>query len=241
MKPKIYAMIPARIGSQRLKFKNLALLNNKPIIYYAINAAKQSKCFDKIFINSDDKIFSNISKRYGVNFYLRPKKLGSSNTRSDDVVNDFIKKFPDLDILVWVNSIAPLQSGNEIKKIVNFYVKKKIDSLITVEEKNIHCNYNNKPLNYNIKSKFAKTQDLKKIQIFVYSIMMWRKEKFTKAYKKRKSAILSGKTFFYPLENSNPIIVKTLDDLKLAEYFIKSKSKKFLLKYDKVLKYKNFI
>ena len=50
MKDKIYAMIPARIGSQRLKFKNLALLNNKPIIYYAINAAKQSKCFDKIFI-----------------------------------------------------------------------------------------------------------------------------------------------------------------------------------------------
>ena len=42
---KIVAMIPARIGSERLKKKNLALLNKKPLIYYAINAAKKSKIF----------------------------------------------------------------------------------------------------------------------------------------------------------------------------------------------------
>ena len=52
MRQKICAMIPARIGSQRLKYKNLALINNKPMIYYAIKAAKKSQCFDKIFINS---------------------------------------------------------------------------------------------------------------------------------------------------------------------------------------------
>ena len=28
---KIVAMIPARIGSERLKYKNLALLNGKPL------------------------------------------------------------------------------------------------------------------------------------------------------------------------------------------------------------------
>ena len=57
MKPIIYAMIPARMGSQRLKLKNLALLNVKPLIYYAIESAKVSKIFDKIFINSDDNLF----------------------------------------------------------------------------------------------------------------------------------------------------------------------------------------
>jgi CMP-N-acetylneuraminic acid synthetase len=35
-KPKIYAMIPARIGSTRFKMKNLALLIGKPMIAYAI-------------------------------------------------------------------------------------------------------------------------------------------------------------------------------------------------------------
>jgi CMP-N-acetylneuraminic acid synthetase len=236
MKPIIYAMIPARMGSQRLKLKNLALLNGKPLIYYAIESAKVSKIFDKIFINSDDNLFSKIAKRYGVRFYKRDKKLGSSSAKSDSVVNDFIKKFPEADIIVWVNSIAPLQTGKEINKIVNFFVKSKRDSLITVENKKTHCNYNNRALNYLKKSKFAKTQDLKSIQIFVYSLMMWKKKVFTKQYKKNKSAILCGKTYFYPIKAPSTVIVKTIDDLKLADFIIKSSAKKFKLKYDKIKK-----
>ena len=34
-------MIPARIGSQRLKKKNLALINKKPLIEYVIQSAKK--------------------------------------------------------------------------------------------------------------------------------------------------------------------------------------------------------
>ena len=91
-------------------------------MYYAIHAAKKSKIFDKIYINSDDKIFRKVAKKYNVEFYLRPKKLGSSNTKSDDIVFDFLNNF-DCDILVWVNSIAPLQTSDEIKKVVNFLKK----------------------------------------------------------------------------------------------------------------------
>ena len=50
----IIAMIPARMGSTRLTMKNLALLNGKPLIYYAINAAKDSEVFKRIVINSED-------------------------------------------------------------------------------------------------------------------------------------------------------------------------------------------
>ena len=238
MKQKICAMIPARIGSQRLKYKNLALINKKPMIYYAIEAAKKSGCFNKIFINSDHDIFSKIAKRYKVNFYQRVKKLGGSNIKSDSIVYDFMKNNPEFDILVWVNSIAPLQTGNEIKKVVNFFSRKTIDSLITVENKKTHCNFNNKPLNYSKNSKFSKTQDLKMIQAFVYSLMMWKRKTFMKKYKKDKNAILCGKTYFYPITNLSTIIVKKPDDLKLVDYAIKSKSKKFILKYDKIIKSK---
>jgi CMP-N,N'-diacetyllegionaminic acid synthase len=53
---KIIAMIPARIGSTRLKMKNLALLNGKPLIAYSILAAKQAGVFDRIVINSDSQM-----------------------------------------------------------------------------------------------------------------------------------------------------------------------------------------
>ena len=42
---KIIAMIPARKGSKRLKNKNLSLINGKPLIYYSVKAAKESKIF----------------------------------------------------------------------------------------------------------------------------------------------------------------------------------------------------
>ena len=50
-------MLPARRGSIRLKQKNLALLNGKPLISYVIEAAKQSGVFERIVLNSEDKIF----------------------------------------------------------------------------------------------------------------------------------------------------------------------------------------
>ena len=42
-KIKIISMIPARIGSERLKYKNLAILKGKPLISYVINASKKTK------------------------------------------------------------------------------------------------------------------------------------------------------------------------------------------------------
>ena len=39
-KNKVYAMIPARLGSTRLQMKNLALIHGKPMISYAIKDNK---------------------------------------------------------------------------------------------------------------------------------------------------------------------------------------------------------
>ena len=74
-KYKIIAMIPARIGSQRLKFKNFALIKNKPLISYAINAAKNSKIFSNVIINSDSKLFKKIADELKCDFFLRKKKI----------------------------------------------------------------------------------------------------------------------------------------------------------------------
>ena len=66
--------------------------------------------------------------------------------------------------------------------------------------------------------------------------MMWKRKAFMKKYNKDKNAILCGKTHFYPVKNLSTIIIKNFEDLKLADYVMKSKLKKFALKYDKLLK-----
>ncbi len=50
---KILAFIPARIGSERVKNKNLRKLQKKPLFSYSINVAKQSKYIDAIIVSSD--------------------------------------------------------------------------------------------------------------------------------------------------------------------------------------------
>ena len=157
--PLIYSMIPARIGSTRFKKKNLAILNGKPMIAYAIEASLKSNIFDKIIVNTDDVIFKNIVEKYkNVEFYIRPKYLGGSEIKSDDVVIDFIKKHP-CDILVWQNPIAPLQDIQDIKGSVEFFLKNNLDALFTTKKEQVQAIYNNKPINFKLSDKFEQTQN----------------------------------------------------------------------------------
>lgn len=237
VKKNIFAMIPARLGSRRLPLKNLALLNRKPLIYYAIEAAKKAGIFERIFINSEGAIFEKIAKRYGVEFYQRPARLASSQARSDSVVYDFIKNNP-CSIIVWVNPTSPLQTGEEIKRVVEHFIDKRLYSLITVKDEQVHCLYKNKPVNFKMQEIFLRTQDLIPVKRFVYSVMIWRSEVFRRTFEKNGHAIFSGKVGFYPVSKLSSIIIKKKEDLMLAELLLKTvkKNNEYKVRYDKILK-----
>ena len=227
-------MIPARIGSERLKYKNLRLLAGKPVINYAIEAAKAAKIFDGIFINSDEAIFNEIAQKNNIEFYLRPKKLGSSNTQSDEVVFDFLSN-NKTDLLVWVNPIAPLQTGVEIKNAIDFMINNKFDTVITSKNEYFHSLCENNPINFKIDEKFSKTQDLKPIQSLVYSLMMWNSKTFLKTYNSKGFAMLSGNVGFFEVDKKSTIKLNYEEDLEFCEAFIKiNKSQK--IQYDPILK-----
>ena len=233
----IIAMIPARIGSTRLAMKNLALLAGKPLIYYAANAAKESGIFDSIVINAESEIFSKIAERYGVDFYRRPDHLASSSAKSDSVVYDFIKK-NKCDIVVWVNTIAPLQTGSEIRKAVEYFIEKGLDSLITVKNEQVHCVYKGKPVNFRLRGLFAQTQELSPVQPFVYSTMMWRAEVFKRTFENKGYAFFCGKTGYYPVSKMSSMIIKREEDLILVDNLLRGmKSKKtYKVRHDSLVK-----
>ena len=235
-KHKCIAMIPARIGSARLKAKNLALVGGNPLIYYAITAAKDSGVFDRIVVNSDDQIFKEIAHRYKVEFYQRPVELGSSTTKSDDVVIDFIEKNP-CDIVAWVNPISPLQKGEEVREVVHHFIREGLDSLITVKDEQVHCVYQDKPVNFELQERFAQTQDLIPVQPFVYSVMIWRTTTFTREYKEKGYSLFCGKTGFYPVSKLAAFIIKREEDLMLADYIARAlaQSDSYQVRYDSLM------
>jgi len=225
----ITAMIPARIGSERLKMKNLALLNGHPLIYYAIKAAKDSGVFNKIILNSDNNLFEKIADRYHIDFYKRPSQLGGSSVKMDDVNMDFIKNNP-CDVLAIVNTPSPLQTGDEVAKAINFFKDNNFDSMIAISENYVHAVYNGIPINFDPEEQFQRTQDLLPVSLLIYSIMAWNTKTFISEYEIKGRAFFCGKTGYFKASKESALLVKNEDDLQLIDRIMRSKENK--IKYD---------
>ena len=170
MKKKVICMIPARIGSQRFKQKNLALIKGKPVLAWGIESALKSKKFDEIVINGDNILFKEIAKSYNLEYYDRDRLLSSSEAKSDDVIYDFIGKF-DCKYIVWFNAIAPLQTKEDITGFVEKLSIGHYQSLFSTKTDFIQALFENSPINFSINEKFSRTQDLKPIQSFIPSMI----------------------------------------------------------------------
>ena len=116
------AMIPARMGSQRLKKKNLRELKGVPLIKRAIRKCIEANCFDEIYVNSEDETFRAIAEDEGVQIYQRPNMLGDNNATSEDYITDFLRSH-DCDHILQVHSIAPLLSVDEVRRFTEEFIK----------------------------------------------------------------------------------------------------------------------
>lgn len=82
------AIITARSGSKGLKDKNIRLLHNKPLIYYSINAAIESKMFSHIMVSTDSEKYADIARKCGAEVpFLRSAEMSSDTAGSWDVVD----------------------------------------------------------------------------------------------------------------------------------------------------------
>ena len=108
-----------------------------------------------------------------------------------------------------------------------------MNSLITVKNEQVHCVFNQNPVNFCLEGQFSQTQELTPVQPFVYSIMMWNALTFHDAMEKNGFAILHGKVGYFPVSKLSSIIVKTEEDLKLVEYILQNNKKSKKVEYHK--------
>jgi CMP-N,N'-diacetyllegionaminic acid synthase len=80
MKRRIVAIIPARGGSKRLPGKNIYMFKGKPLMVHTIDACKESKYVDQIFVSSDDESILEVAKENGCIPLLRPTELADDTT-----------------------------------------------------------------------------------------------------------------------------------------------------------------
>jgi len=215
---KVVCMIPARLGSKRVPKKNIRLLNNKPLITYAINAAKKSKCFDSIYINSESNVLKKIAKETNVSFFKRSEYMASDNATNDEFALEFLENI-DCDILVQVLPTSPFITSEEIKDFVETGIEKKLDALISTSNHQIECVYKNNPVNFDPEKISPPSQDVTPVQSYACSLMLWNKINYIENMKRYSAAYHCprGKKEFFVLKGYSTIDIDNEEDFQLAE------------------------
>lgn len=218
MKQKIVAMIPCRLGSQRIPKKNLRLLKGKTISQWVAEACKKVDMFDEIYINSEADIFDKIAKENGIKYYKRPEQLASNTATNDEFGLDFINNV-ECDILVQVNPTSPFLTSKDISSFIQMFLDGNYQTLHTVKEEQIEGLYNGDPLNFDPMKPMPPSQELTPVQIFSSSIMAWNTHKFKENMKKLKCAVYGGdgKIGYYVLKGTSTIDIDNEFDFQLAE------------------------
>ena len=134
---KILVVIPADGGSKEIPRKNIRLLYNKPLIYYAINIAKSSQYVDDVVVATDDNDISMISEKYGANVIRCSADLFGENTPLDSIVyNTIIQKekitFDEYDIVITLDPSSPLIKTQTLNRVIEKFNDFSIDNVITV-------------------------------------------------------------------------------------------------------------
>jgi pseudaminic acid cytidylyltransferase len=82
-------LIPARGGSKRFPRKNVAALRGRPLLAYAIDAARASGVFGDVWVSTDDGEIAEVAVRHGAKVHERPAALAAADATLVQVALDF--------------------------------------------------------------------------------------------------------------------------------------------------------
>lgn len=229
---KKVVMIPARLTSERVKLKNLRLLNGKPLISYAIENCINSGVFDEVYVNSDALILREIAEAYGVKFYERNPELAKSEVTNDWIAFDFLKNVK-CDLLFQVHTTSPLLTPEDIRRFVSYMISNDLDTVLSVKEERIEAIFRNKPVNFIPRGIMPKSQDLEPIKLLCTAIMGWRADNFISNFERLGYAVFGGEgeIGYFTLGGFATIDIDNEDDFQFAELAMEQRLRKLAPTY----------
>lgn len=135
---KILGVILARGGSKQIPKKNIALLNNIPLIAYTIVEGKKSKYISDLVVSSDDDEIRKVSVQFGAEApFKRPDNLSGDTAKPvecDLHATKFMEKKNNMkyDYVVELLCTNPFKTSFDIDEAIKMQIKSDADSVIGV-------------------------------------------------------------------------------------------------------------
>lgn len=132
------AIIPARGGSKGVPRKNVRLVAGKPLVAWAIDAARAAKSVDAVYVSTDDAEIAAVSSRFGAKVIMRPPELSCDTASSESALLHAIEELGKSSVcpeeIVFLQCTSPLMEGADIDRCVETMHATGADSAFTAKE-----------------------------------------------------------------------------------------------------------
>ena len=223
---KILGIVPARKGSKSIKDKNILKINKKPLIEYTFTEIKKSK-LKSSFILTDSLKIKKIAQKYKINNdYIRPKVLSKDNT---SLLSNLIhfdkwlkKKEIFYDYFLILQPTSPVRSFIDINSVINMLIKKKPESLFSINNSNEHpyecIKIKRTKWSYILpKAKnFYRRQDFDFESFFINGAFYAVHRNLI-----RKKKLIGKKHFLYKMPKSRSFDINDLEDIEIVRKILK--------------------
>ena len=225
----MFAFLPCRKGSQRIKDKNIKKIFNYEmgLVEIKLNQLLNVKKIKKIILSTDDLKIINFAKNLNNNkiiIDIRPDFLCTNNTSTDILINYVGEKYDNINIL-WTHVTSPFINTELYENLIDKYfeiVDLNNDSLMTVTKIQKFIWNDKGPLSYKSnKEKWPRTQTIKPL----YEINSGAFIAHSNIYKRFKNRI-GIDPFLYEIDQLTAFDIDWKEDWILAENIMSTRIRK---------------
>ncbi len=217
-KKKIVTLIPVRGGSKSIPYKNIKLMAGKPLVYWTIKAATESKYIDAVYVSTEDQKIKETVLGFdlGVIVIDRPIEFAQDTSSTESVMLHFMEQVPDFDILNLIQATSPFTTALDLDAAIELFFKNGHDSLLTgVLYKKFYWTPDGKPLNYDYLNR-PRRQEFEGVVNENGAFYLTKKEIL-----KQNRNRLGGKIGIYLMSEDKAIDIDEPSDWQLAEKLLR--------------------
>lgn len=146
---KVVAFLPAKGSSDRVKNKNLRLLDGKPLFLHTLEKLVNSQIFDEVYLDTESDEIIDFAKHVDCKIMRRNPDLATNKTDGHQLFLNQVNH-TDADIVVQVLCTSPFISYETLQNVVNVLKQQEdYDSVVLVRREKMYLWQDEQP-NYNL-------------------------------------------------------------------------------------------
>jgi N-acylneuraminate cytidylyltransferase len=213
---KIVSLVPLRGGSKSIPYKNIKEIAGKPLCFWVLKAASDSKYIDEVWVSTEDEKIKEVVNSFGMKVRVldRPSELAQDDTSTEAVMSHFSDQV-DFDVLNLIQATSPLTTTDDLNAAIEQFFAQADDSLLAgVLYKKFFWTTDGKPLNYDY-LKRPRRQEFQGVVNENGAFYLTKKEIFLENQNR-----LGGKIGIYLLSEDKAIDIDEPADWQVAEKYL---------------------